>query len=1289
MEPIDTAEVHRLRRRCDFTAAYALLDPHLAGDAPDTGALVLAGRLDLDSAATGRALDRFTAAVAAAPGEPDAYPWRVAALDDLYRWDDAEEAAAEGVRLFPDDPQVWVALARLHDKRLRRADAIEAARRAVRVGPDDRIAAEWHIGILRFAYRYDEAERAARDAIRRMPQAADLHAELGNLLSDLGRYPEAVNAYADAMAAGGDRAEIPGLRAARLRWLGRYDEAGAVLEAAVERFPNAADPCLSLSDHVFTLGDEAEALRLCEEAVRREPADPEARRELAVTLSAMRRHEEAEAVLRAALAERPDEPRLMLPLAVVVSQLERDEDALALCDRALDVWPQSVGAMQERVDVLVELGRGDDARAAAAAYAGRFPDNVSVAWKHASVLQRQNRDAEALAVFDRAQELDPHSIAVRRGRSAALSYLNRDEEALAAIEESQALRPYDTEFGADRAVRLWELGRHDAALGQLGEVLRVDVHSETQQTRRVDWLRDLGRPTEAEAAARAAIEALPRCESLVVALAKAQRDRGHADAAVTTLNDAIERFGPGHLSYFGASLFGPLVELGRLEDARALAERITAACPDEENAWAWHVYVLRVSRRYAESERRAREFLARRPSAIDVLGELVGLYVDQDRFDDALERADEALALVPDHWGLWATKVRLLRFMHRYDDADAVARDGAARYPNSVVFPRELGWTLDWRGRHEEALASFAAALALDPRDVPAERARITMLVRLGRLDDAATAISAAMEVHAESRELLLRDLATVHDAAHRYDAAVRCLDQARELDPYDLSTAVEKANALRSARRPDEAERLLAPILEQHPLNQDVRAALGWTRRDQGRLAEATAAFERLRADAASPTEVALALHGLGWLDLDRRDPERARDRFREALTARPTSDNARQGLAWALVRGDDTAALPEAEELCLAILAQRPHDAESCVCLGVINFRLGRLAQAEYYLKRSLEMDPSNGSHVDLGALYVQLGRYDEAQERLDAALARDWYDLQAHIESGNLLLVRHREDGAGGAPVAAARHFRQALTIEPSSGAATIGLALALAQGGDGGLAAAENVLRRSLRGPCDHPAWQLRLTLARLLIQNGDATQRPEMYEDALTEAQAAIELKPDAPEPYFVAGVAEYKLGQGGADLPMRTLHRHRARVHLGRYRDLDPTDVEARRVLRLIEQDVRTARRSAYSSLTLAGISTALLVALWAAFLFTDRVTPAMMMTLTPVMIGLVALGLVLPLLIRLKLPGGVEADLAASLSQISSGPPGTPDPSGAAVGLGRGDISVSPGPSGAVGRRE
>ena len=67
-----------------------------------------------------------------------------------------------------------------------------------------------------------------------------------------------------------------------------------------------------------------------------------------------------------------------------------------------------------------------------------------------------------------------------------------------------------------------------------------------------------------------------------------------------------------------------------------------------------------------------------------------------------------------------------------------------------------------------------------------------------------------------------------------------------------------------------------------------------------------------------------------------------------------------------------------------------------------------------------------------------------------------------------------------------------------------------------------------------------------------------------------------------------------------------------------------------------------------------------LLVALWSAFLLSTRVTPAVVIALTPVLAGLVALSLVLPLLIRIKLPGGVEGDLSASLSQIASGPTGS-----------------------------
>lgn len=91
----------------------------------------------------------------------------------------------------------------------------------------------------------------------------------------------------------------------------------------------------------------------------------------------------------------------------------------------------------------------------------------------------------------------------------------------------------------------------------------------------------------------------------------------------------------------------------------------------------------------------------------------------------------------------------------------------------------------------------------------------------------------------------------------------------------------------------------------------------------------------------------------------------------------------------------------------------------------------------------------------------------------------------------------------------------------------------------------------------------------------------------------------------------------------------------------------------------LAEQSLAITRSSLAGSAALMVVSVALLVALWLGFFLTDKVTTVVISTLTPILVGLVAVGFVLPFLVRLRLPGGVEADLSASLSQVSAGPTG------------------------------
>lgn len=269
----------------------------------------------------------------------------------------------------------------------------------------------------------------------------------------------------------------------------------------------------------------------------------------------------------------------------------------------------------------------------------------------------------------------------------------------------------------------------------------------------------------------------------------------------------------------------------------------------------------------------------------------------------------------------------------------------------------------------------------------------------------------------------------------------------------------------------------------------------------------------------------------------------------------------------------------LAEAAAHCRAVGREDPRNAAAHTCLGLIAHRRGELTAAERHFARAVELDPYGRSHTELGALYVQLGRYTEAEAVLRRAVELDWYDVQAHVELGSLALHRAREGGGDVTTAEAAGEFRRAVAVDPDSGSAALGLAVALAEGA-GDLGAAEEELRRVLdrRGVRDQPEWQLRLALARLLVQAGDAEQNADRHRDAGQEARAAIRLAEREAEPHFVAGVVEQRLGTQTVDVRLKLLHRRRAQRFLTRCRRLDPAHQDAERALRLLEEDARAAR---------------------------------------------------------------------------------------------------------------
>jgi hypothetical protein len=173
-----------------------------------------------------------------------------------------------------------------------------------------------------------------------------------------------------------------------------------------------------------------------------------------------------------------------------------------------------------------------------------------------------------------------------------------------------------------------------------------------------------------------------------------------------------------------------------------------------------------------------------------------------------------------------------------------------------------------------------------------------------------------------------------------------------------------------------------------------------------------------------------------------------------------------------------------------------------------------------------------------------------------------------------------------------------------------------------------------------------------------VERGDVTQVRQFYFDALAHTQEAISSATKEPEPYFVAAIARYKMAELTGDFSSRPAQRRMAARDLRRAVKLDPSNIEARRSLLIVDESLRINRNSTAGSMLVVVIGTLALAGLWATFFTYEKITPVMLTTLTPLLIALVVVGLLLPFVIRLKLPG-VEVDLSASIRQVSSGPTG------------------------------
>ena len=509
-----------------------------------------------------------------------------------------------------------------------------------------------------------------------------------------------------------------------------------------------------------------------------------------------------------------------------------------------------------------------------------------------------------------------------------------------------------TPLDADRAIRHLEQAR-----GSLLPDLQVDL-----------TLARLYIRTEALDEAITLLEELLRDElgfvEAALLLVRAYEEAGRPDDALNTLETAVFN---GRPSYRAMARLGEMYEQRqRWREAAAAYESAVALNPRNANVRRRLASVLL---EFGEADR-----------ALSVLKELIGM------------RPRDAASL---HL---LAEVEL--GLNNFEAAESIARQLIDLEPDGFRGPFVLAQVFGRRREHQAVVDTLQAVLDdARTRNVRPERL-VGAFVLLGFAYEQLGDQAGTVRVYEEAVELLPQSLtfkarlARAYADVERYGDATRVLATARTDHPGDLTLALIEAEMYSSRGDIDQSELLLLDALEINQQDPRGFVALANFYSKHQRLGDAVTVLQS--AQQRFPGDISILFQLGAVFEQDDRfvDAEQA---FRQLLDRDPEHAPTLNYLGYMLAdRGER---LEESVSLIEKAVEKDPHNGSYLDSLGWAYFKLGRLDLAEFRLRAAGEQLQNNSVVQDhLGDLFNRLGRYTEAIEAWERALAGDGDEIDA---------------------------------------------------------------------------------------------------------------------------------------------------------------------------------------------------------------------------------------------------------------------------------------------------
>jgi tetratricopeptide (TPR) repeat protein len=755
---------------------------------------------------------------------------------------------------------------------------------------------------------------------------------------------------------------------------GKVREGLIELRSALKLEPQSAALHLRIGEVLEGIGDLQEALFFYQEAMRLAPEDS-----------------------KPALAT----ARLLL--------FEEPERAQELIDGVIARAPDDALAYMRRSELALARARTDEALEAARTAVEKAPDEHMTHFQLGLVHRARIRERQLLR-----QPLEPRLFeealaAFDRGLAVAAEDAPAGEVVRGAIERAFVFAAWDArkaETGPAfrRAVEIArERGSKVEEARALGETQKYAQDAGDEELERwaleaqiafeprtyAAWARLAGLSPDDDAVLKRLIETLPEDERAHVLYARILSDRGRDEEAVAHLREVEGRVGdPVPLL---AARVEVLLERGELEEARALAHKLTAEHPERPQTLEASSLLAMRERRYAEAAATLRKLLERRETARAQL-RLAEAEFRQRNLAPALVAVNRALELAT----LDEERISMLRMKARIEIASGDPEAGLltlkrVRRLNRGIVPVDvpmLARALYATKRNESARAVLDDALGKD--DVPLTAVLLYLRHEGARDPERAHAVLERAAERYPHNPSLLGYLVRGDFAAGQPERAEARLAAAVAASPDNAALYRLQARALTSSGKHEEALAAAERALELDPERSEAADLMVGLLSRLGRLDEAV---ERLEAQAKQGKlglsgRILLArLHIVGG-----RDP-RAIELLESAVAERADLPEAKNDLAFLLAKGG--ADLERAHRLAEEARSALPRSAEVADTMGYVYLKRGLAAAAAEQFRSALELSDERSAtwataQYHLGLSYKALGREPEARLAFERSLA-----------------------------------------------------------------------------------------------------------------------------------------------------------------------------------------------------------------------------------------------------------------------------------------------------------